>query len=134
MDRKKFLSSAIGLSFFPLLKTNLVKDEIELVKKAPALKLTCDPFVKIVEQRIDYVKYVEFKRKVDEIKDAENEIIKIWEVHGICTGIGKCYEGAVNEKPILDCPVNEYLKNNCCPLKVNVLYKKQIDGDKIISQ
>ena len=88
--------------------TKLVATE----KEPEQLEPTCDPYVFIEEKRIGYVRYREVQN---------GKIVKRWEVHGICTGKGKCYEGAANDKPILDCPVNEYFKKDCCPLKVNVL-------------
>jgi hypothetical protein len=108
MDRKKFISV---FSMFPFASTKMLTDlPIE------QLEPTCDPFVFIEEKRIGYIRY----------RAVQNGVItKQWEVHGICTGIGKCYEGAVNEKPILDCPVNEFFKSDCCNLKVNVLYKRE---------
>jgi hypothetical protein len=115
MDRKKFLASAFSLPFLSLLKAEFTTGEAESAKKTTGLKPTCDPYVFITEQSVGYTKYIE---------KLGDEVVKIWEVHGICTGIGKCYEGAANEKPILDCPVNEYFKKDCCPLKVVVLYKK----------
>lgn len=69
------------------------------------LKPTCADGVFIEEQRDGYIRYI-------------NEKGNRWEVHGICTDIGNCYEGAVNPKPELDCPVNIFFKDNCCPLKV----------------
>lgn len=70
---------------------------------------TCDPHVFIQEQRLGYVRY-------HNTKDGRR-----WEVHGICINIGKCYEGAANPKPELDCPVAPGFKNDCCPLKIVVL-------------
>jgi hypothetical protein len=67
---------------------------------------TCDPNVFIEEQKEGYIRYY---RTTDG---------KRWEVHGICTNIGKCYEGAVNDKPTLDCPVAPGFKNDCCLLKI----------------
>lgn len=69
---------------------------------------TCDPETFIEEKKEGYIRYI-------------NTEGKRWEVHGVCTQIGKCWEGAVSPKPELDCPVNEFFKNNCCPLKVVVL-------------
>lgn len=69
------------------------------------LNPTCDPYVFIEEQREGYIRY----------QDTEG---KRWEVHGICTGIGKCFEGAAGPKPELDCPVAPGFKDNCCPLKI----------------
>jgi hypothetical protein len=69
------------------------------------LQPTCDPGVFIEEIYEGYVRY-------------RSICNKRWEVHGICTGIGKCYEGAVNPKPSLDCPVAPGFKDNCCPLKI----------------
>jgi hypothetical protein len=79
------------------------------------LKPTCDPYVFIEEIRYGYVRY----RNLDGER---------WEVIGVCTGIGKCFEGAVGEKPTLDCPVRKGFKNNCCPLQIVELPH----GDKII--
>jgi len=107
MDRKKFLS-ALGL--LPFASTKMLTDQA-----VEQLEPTCDPFVFIEERKIGYIRYREVQNGM---------ITKRWEVHGICTGIGKCYEGAIGEKPILDCPVNEHFKNDCCPLKAIVLYKK----------
>lgn len=72
------------------------------------LKPTSDPHTFILEEREGYVKY---KNIIDG---------RIWEVHGICTGIGNCWKGAVDEKPILDCPVGPGFKD-CCPLKIILL-------------
>ena len=106
MNRKNFISLLPALPFMKLVTKE---------KEPEQLEPTCDPFVFIEERRVGYIRYHEVQNGV---------IIKRWEVHGICTGIGKCYEGAANEKPILDCPVNEHFVNDCCPLKVFVLYKK----------
>jgi hypothetical protein len=70
---------------------------------------TSDPNVFIEEQREGYVRYI--------CKDSRR-----WEVHGVCTDIGTCWEGAVSEKPVLDCPVGPgFDEKSCCPLKVIVL-------------
>ena len=108
MDRKKFLSA---LSLLPFASTTILTDQAD-----EQLEPTCDPFVFIEERKVGYIRYREVQSGI---------ITKRWEVHGICTGIGKCYEGAANEKPILDCPVNEFFKKGCCDLKVKILYKKE---------
>ena len=103
MNRKNFISLLPALPFMKLMAQENEPEQLEP---------TCDPYVFIEEKRIGYVRYREIQN---------GEIVKRWEVHGICTGKGKCYEGAANYKPILDCPVNEHFKNDCCPLKVHVL-------------
>jgi hypothetical protein len=62
----------------------------------------------IEEKRDGYVRYVNTKGKR-------------WEVFGYCTGIGKCYEGASNPTPYLDCPITENFTKDCCDLTVNVI-------------
>lgn len=73
------------------------------------LEPTCDPYVFIEEKSEGYIRY----RCTDGRR---------WEVRGICTGIGKCWEGAIGPKPTLDCPVGPgWDEDYCCPLKVTVL-------------
>lgn len=65
---------------------------------------TCDTEVMIEAQAVGYIRY----RRRDGYR---------WEVYGICDGRGKCWEGAVNEKPTLDCPVTPALGKRCCPFE-----------------
>lgn len=53
---------------------------------------TCDPFVFIEAQDVSYVRY----QRTDGRR---------WEVHGQCDNCGRCWEGAAEPKPDLDCPV-----------------------------
>jgi hypothetical protein len=53
---------------------------------------TCDPHVWIEAQGEGVVRY----RRDDGRR---------WEVHGTCTHCGRCWEGAVDPRPELDCPV-----------------------------
>lgn len=39
----------------------------------------------------------------------------------MCNDCGKCWEGAQNPKPELDCPISETLDFEECTLTVNVL-------------
>lgn len=99
MDRKKFIS-LFGL--LPLVS-------FEGFGKTNALELTCDPYVFIEERRMGYISYREVKN---------GKIIRRWEVTGTCNGCGKCWQGAVGDKPILDCPVSpEFKIEEGCPLK-----------------
>ena len=62
---------------------------------------TSDPFVVIEEKREGYVRY-------------RNGDGRRWEVHGVCVGLGNCWQGALNPKPELDSPVTPEFKG-CCP-------------------
>ena len=73
---------------------------------------TCDPYVYAEVLRKGYARYVDVKSG------------RRWEVRGVCTKIGKCWEGsdlvakADIEAKGLDCPVGPGFANNCCPLEV----------------
>jgi hypothetical protein len=62
---------------------------------------TCDPFVYIEASSAGYVRY----RNLDGRR---------WEVFGVCDQRGLCWDGAVGEKPTLDCPVTPEF-SGCCP-------------------
>lgn len=106
MDRKQFISMVGMLPALGFVVKN------KKTEKEGILEPTCDPYVFIEEKRIGYIRYREV---------VNGKITRRWEVHGICTGIGKCYEGANGEKPILDCPVSPEFKKDCCKLKVKTL-------------
>lgn len=76
-----------------------------------ALEKTTDPFCFILERREGYMKYALVR---------DGMVERIWEVHGICTGKGNCWQGANGEKPDIDCPV--FNVKNCCDLKTIVIY------------
>lgn len=63
-----------------------------------------------IEERIppDYIRYV----RADGLR---------WEVIGICTGIGTCWEGSTLPKPELDSVITPWYKNNCCQMVINIL-------------
>lgn len=79
------------------------------------LQPTCDPEIFIEEKYEGYIRY----RRINGER---------WELIGVCTGIGKCWEGANGPKPELDCPLTPTYKNDCCKFEINVLP----NGDKII--
>lgn len=65
---------------------------------------TCDPTVIIVYQETDLIIYYQIETE------------ESWIIYGKCTDKGYCYEGAVNPKPELDCPVRPEFKD-CCDLR-----------------
>lgn len=64
--------------------------------------------------------YIEERRPPDYIRYVRADGTR-WEVIGICTNLGKCYEGAVSPMPELDSPLNSNYDNSCCPMIINVL-------------
>lgn len=64
------------------------------------LSKTCDTSI--------LIEYEETGRIVYRRRDGRR-----WIVLGICTNKGYCYQGAVNPKPELDCPVTPEFKG-CC--------------------
>lgn len=64
--------------------------------------------------------YIEERRPPNYIRYV-NAKGKRWEVIGVCTNIGKCYEGAVCPKPELDSPLTPQYDQSCCPMTINVL-------------
>jgi len=65
---------------------------------------TCDPTLIIVYREKDLIIYYNV------INDEQ------WIIYGCCKQLGYCYEGAVNEKPELDCPVRPDFEG-CCDLR-----------------
>lgn len=63
---------------------------------------TCDWFVYIEEQAEGYVRYI-------------NRDGRRWAVIGTCPNCN-CWEGAVNEKPTLDCPISPEFEWEGCGL------------------
>lgn len=100
--------------FFPLEISDA--DIIEWVRvneyqleKYKDLEPTEDVYIYIEERRPpDYIRYVSAQGKR-------------WEVIGVCTNVGNCWEGAVGGKPELDCPFSPEYKGGCCPMTINVL-------------
>lgn len=75
---------------------------------------TCDPYVLIEEQYDGYVRYLR-------ITDGRR-----WEVIGVCTQTGNCWQGAANPKPELDCPITPEFKG-CCPFTFVELAPAEVD-------
>ena len=72
-----------------------------------------------LEKTTDVYTYVEERRPPDYVRHV-NVFGQRWEVIGICTNIGKCYEGAGGPKPELDCPIAPGF-TGCCQFEIRVL-------------
>lgn len=65
------------------------------------MEATCDPNVFIesrTETSVIYIAPVTGER---------------WRIDGTCNQCGQCWEGAVGERPTLDCPVRPEIKDDC---------------------
>ena len=68
-------------------------------------EITCDPTCIITHRGLEFLIYYQIETQ------------ESWIIYGICTQKGSCMDGALNEKPVLDCPVRPEIECDGCNLR-----------------